>query len=261
MKCSVIIITLNAAETLAECLASVAWADEIIVLDAGSTDATLAICQAHQVRVQSADWQGFGVQKNRALALASGDWVLSLDADEQVSLALREALEQAMQNPAYTAWQMPRLSWFCGRFLRHGGWYPDYVTRLFRRDAAHFSADLVHERLLVAQGSVGTLTEPLLHYPFLHLEQVLDKVNQYSSAGAEMLHERGRRAGLWLAVGKGLWAFLRAYVWRLGLLDGAQGFVQAVSAAEGTYYRYLKLWYKQRPVSSYTPHKSPNHKK
>lgn len=246
MSLSVIIITYNAAETLQDCLDSVAWADEIIVLDSGSSDATLDICRAHSVQLHNTDWPGFGAQKNRALALASSDWVLSIDADEQVSEALRQALLNALQNPAYTAWEMPRRSWYCGRFMRYSGWYPDYVTRLFRRDSAKFSNDLVHERLLLTQGKRGRLKTPLIHYPFLHIEQVLDKLNSYSTAGARMLEQRGKTASLWQAVLKGLWAFLRSYILRLGFLDGAQGFLQAVSAAEGTYYRYVKLWYMQR---------------
>ncbi len=242
MSLSVIIITLNAAETLPDCLASVRWADDIIVLDSGSTDATLAICQQFKVQVFHTDWPGFGIQKNRALQKAQGTWVLSIDADEQVSPQLRAAIQQAMQNPTYTAWRMPRQSWYCGRFLRHSGWYPDYVTRLFRRDGAVFSNDLVHERLLVQQGQVGTLPAALIHYSFLRFEQVLDKVNSYSSAGAQMLHQRGQQSSLTKAVLKACWAFIRSYVLRLGFLDGAQGFLQAVSGAEGTYYRYVKLW-------------------
>ncbi len=246
MSLSVIIITRNAAETLPACLASVTWADEIIVLDSGSTDNTLDICRAYQVQIHATDWRGFGVQKNRALALATSDWVFSIDADEQVSAALHQAILSALQNPSYTAWQMPRRSWYCGRFMRHGGWYPDYVTRLFRRDSATFSDDLVHERLLVKKGTIGRLNTPLIHYPFLRIEQVLDKLNSYSTAGAKMLAQRGKKARLWQAVVKGIWAFIRSYILRLGFLDGAQGFLQAVSAAEGTYYRYVKLWYAQQ---------------
>jgi len=243
---SVIIITLNAADTLQECLASVAWADEIIVLDSGSTDDTLKICQNHAVQLHQTDWPGFGAQKNRALALANSDWVLSIDADEQVSEALHQAMLKAMQDSTYKAWQMPRRSWYCGRFMRYSGWYPDYVMRLFRRDCAKFSNDLVHERLVLEHGKMGTLDTPLVHYPFLRIEQVLDKVNNYSSAGAQMLAQRSKKASLWQAVLKGFWAFIRSYFLRLGMLDGAQGFLQAVSAAEGTYYRYVKLWFMQQ---------------
>ncbi|MDE2310821.1 MAG: glycosyltransferase family 2 protein, partial [Betaproteobacteria bacterium] len=142
-------------------------------------------------------------------------------------------------NPA-AAYRIPRLSSYCGRFMRHSGWYPDLLPRLFRRGKARFSEDLVHERLIV-EGNMGELHGMLLHYAFDNLEEVLHKVNQYSSAGAQMLHRRGRQATLTGAVLRGLWSFVRTYFLRAGFLDGREGFMLAVSNAEGTYYRYLKL--------------------
>jgi len=241
MKLSVVLITLNEAVRLRATLEAVTWADEIVVLDAGSTDATLAIAREFTDKVfADADWQGFGVQKNRALALASGEWVLSLDADEVVPPELAAEIQTILQNPAAEAYAIPRLSSFLGREMRHSGWWPDEVLRLFRRGTALFSDDVVHERLLVA-GTEGRLQHALQHASFSSLEQVLDKVNRYSSAGAERLQAQGRRAGLGTAIGRGVWAFFRTYILKAGFLDGREGFMLAVSNAEGVYYRYLKL--------------------
>lgn len=251
MSLSVVVITKNEADAIARCLASVAWADEIVVLDSGSSDATCEIARRHQAKVEvNSDWRGFGPQKNRALALASGDWVLSLDADEWVTTELRAAIERALAAPGgCAAFRIPRRSSYCGRVMRHSGWWPDYVTRLLKRGAGRFSDDLVHERLLV-DGAVGTLAAPLMHEAIRDLDELLHKLNAYSSAGAEALARRGMHATLATAVGHGLWAWIRTYFLRLGFLDGREGFALAVSNAEGTYYRYLKLALKQRPPRS-----------
>ena len=239
---SVIIITKDEAANIRACIESVAWADEIVVVDSGSSDATVEICRASGAKVFVHDWPGFGVQKNRALSYATHEWVFSIDADERVTPELRAAIEAvlARTNDEYIAYEISRLSSYCGRFMRHSGWYPDRIVRLFKRDAARFSDDLVHEHLLV-EGNIGILNGELLHYSYQNLEQVLNKVNQYSSAGAAMMEQRGRQATLSGAVLRGIWSFIRTYVLRAGFLDGREGFMLAVSNAEGTYYRYLKL--------------------
>lgn len=236
---SVIIITKNEALNIRECLESVKWADEIIIVDSGSTDSTVAICREFTSHVYSHDWPGFGIQKNRALGYASKDWILSLDADERVTPELRSEIENAMHNASASGYEMPRLSSFCGRYIHHSGWHPDYVTRLFLRNSGQFSNDLVHERVIVS-GALGRLKHSLLHESFRDLEQLLGKMNHYSSAGAEMLGKKGRDATLFQAISHGLWAFVRSYIIRAGFLDGAEGFMLAVSTAEGTYYRYAK---------------------
>lgn len=240
MKLSVIIITKNEAHCIGDCLRSVSFADEVIVLDSGSSDETVNICQSLGARVESADWPGFGPQKNRALDYASGDWVLSLDADEIVSDALRDEICQVIESSQLSIYSVPRLSRYLGRPMRHSGWWPDRVVRLFRRGSARFSPDLVHEKL-VFSGPAGRLRAHLEHEAFINLEEVLDKINRYSSAGAEMARQRGKDSSLGLAILKGVVAFLRTYVIRLGFLDGREGFMLAVSNAEGTYYRQLKL--------------------
>jgi len=242
MTLSVVIITKNEQTAIRRCLESVAWADEIVVLDSGSDDETARLAKECGAKVHTvADWPGFGPQKNRALDLATGDWVLSLDADEWVTPGLRAEIERAMTASAgNSAYKMPRLSSYCGRFMRHSGWWPDHVTRLFRRGQARFSDDLVHERLIV-NGPVGALREPLQHEAIRDLDDALRKMNAYSTAGAQMQLKRGRRASLAGAVWHGAWTFFRTYVLRAGFLDGREGFMLAVSNAEGTYYRYLKL--------------------
>jgi glycosyltransferase involved in cell wall biosynthesis len=241
-KLSVIIITKNEADNIRACLDSVSWADEITVVDSGSSDDTVNICRAMGAQVHiTADWPGFGMQKNRALSHATGEWVLSLDADERVTAGLRSEIESALNDPhGHDAFRIPRLSSFCGRYMRHSGWYPDYVTRLFQRGAARFSDDLVHESLIV-NGRVGKLHQPLLHETFHDLEELLTKINQYSTAGARMLSEKGKSATLKKAVSHAAWAFFRTYILRVGFLDGREGFMVAVSTAESTYYRYVKL--------------------
>ena len=250
---SVTVITKNETHNIEACLRSVAFADQVIVLDSGSTDNTLEIAKALGAEVSSnPDWQGFGVQKNRALALANSDWVLSIDADERVPPELQVEILAAIKSNAFDVYSFPRLSSYCGQYMHHSGWYPDRVTRLFRRHSARFSDDLVHEKILTSS-KAGVLHSPLLHESFRDLEAVLDKTNRYSSAGAKSLLSKRKTASVSKALGHGFWAFFRTYFLRLGFLDGRLGLVLAISNAEGTYYRYLKLWLLQQAA-----HKAPS---
>jgi glycosyltransferase involved in cell wall biosynthesis len=240
-RLSVTVITKNEVNFIRACLDSVRWADEIIIVDSGSTDGTVEICREYTDKIMLTDWPGFGPQKNRALAMATSEWVLSLDADEQVSPELKQEILSAMSFPEdHAAFDLPRRSSYCGRRMRHGGWWPDYVTRLFRRGSARFSDDLVHERLVV-DGRIGRLREPLIHAAFENLENVLETMDRYSTIGARMMHDRGKKATMATAVLHGFWSFFHTYVVRAGFLDGRAGFMLAVSNAEGTYYKYLKL--------------------
>lgn len=252
MDLSVILITHDEEANIADCLASVAFASEIVVVDSGSTDRTVELAQAAGAKVvRTDDWPGFGAQKNRALAQATRTWVLSIDADERLTPALQGEILSAIGGAGsrFDAWDMPRRSSFCGQYMSHSGWYPDRVTRLFRRGCARFSDDLVHERVVVG-GSVGHLRSDLLHATYPDLETMLQKLDRYSTASARAMHEQGRRGSPAGAVARGLWAFIRTYVLRRGFLDGRLGFVLAVSIAETTYYKYLKLWLLGQPKSS-----------
>ncbi len=240
---SVIVITKNEAHNIAACLQSVSFANQLVVLDSGSTDDTVEIARKMGADVsENRDWQGFGVQKNRALALADSDWILSIDADERVSPALQAEILAVLKNPAFEVYRLPRLSSYCGQYMRHSGWHPDWIVRLFKSNTASFSSELVHERLLTAK-PVGQLDAPLLHESFRNFEAVLDKANRYSTAGARTLFERGKTASIGSALGHGFWSFFRTYVLRCGFLDGRMGLVLAISNAEGSYYRHLKLWF------------------
>ena len=243
MSLSVILITKNEEANLKECLESVSFADEIIVVDSQSSDKTQEIAQSFGAKLEiTSDWPGFGPQKNRALNLATQKWVLSIDADERVTPELKEEILAVISSKdAANCYAIPRSSWYCGRFMKHSGWYPDYVDRLFKRGTAKFSDHLVHERLL-PDGSVAKLKNHFLHYSFKDFSQVLKKVDAYSTASAEQAYLKGKRSSVGKAIGHGLWAFIRTYFLRLGFLDGSQGLALAISNAEGTYYRYIKIW-------------------
>lgn len=247
-RVSVALITRNEQQNIVDCLRSVAWADEIVVVDQGSTDGTAELARKHGARVIiAADWPGFGLQKNRALDACTGDWILALDADERVTASSQQEIAAAIATASYDVYELPRRSSYCGRFIRHSGWTPDYVRRLFRRGAARFCAARVHEALLT-DGPVGRLREPLIHYSFHTLDDVLVKMNRYSTDNALMLVEQGRRPGLASALVHGLAAFLRTYVFKLGFLDGRRGLMLAISNAEGSYYKHVKaMLMAQRP--------------
>ena len=248
---SVILITRNEEANLDDCLTSLEGiAQQIVVVDTNSSDRTLEIAKKHGASIsQPVDWPGFGPQKNRALDLATSEWVLSLDADERLTPALKSEILTAIHHSAHVdCFAIPRLSWYCGRFIRHSGWSPDYVDRLFKRGTARFSDDLVHERL-IPNGQVAKLENPMLHYSFMNYSQVLQKLDRYSTASAEQAFARGKTSSPLKAALHGAWAFFRTYVLRAGFLDGPQGFALAVSNGQGTYYRYIKLWHLNQETS------------
>jgi glycosyltransferase involved in cell wall biosynthesis len=238
---SAIVITRNEAANIGACLDALSFCEERIVVDCGSTDATVEIARKKGARVETHEWRGFGPQKNFALSLATGTWVLSVDADERVTRELAAEIDRAIAYTLADGFELPRLSSFCGRDMRHSGWYPDYVLRLFRRGNARFDDAVVHERV-VCEGSLLRLKEPLIHHPVQKLEDALGRMDRYSTASAEALVASGRRVSFFAGIGHGLYAFLRTYILKLGFLDGAEGFLLAVANAEGSYYRYMKAW-------------------
>jgi glycosyltransferase involved in cell wall biosynthesis len=244
-RLSAIVITLNEAHNIAGCLDSVAFCNERIVVDGGSSDETVPIAQRSGARVTSHPFEGFGAQKGFALSLATGDWVLSIDADERVSPELARDILRAIDAGTADCYEMPRSSTFCGRVISRSGWSPDYVLRLFRRGRASFSADLVHERV-ICKGAVARLNAPLMHDPVRRLEDALSRMDRYSTAGAEQLVAAGKRVTFASGILHGLWTFVRLYLLRAGFLDGREGFLLAIANAEGTYYRYMKAWLKGR---------------
>ncbi len=242
---SVIIITFNEAANIEACLQSVSFADEVLVLDSGSTDRTVELARGLGAVVHvSTDWPGFGPQKNRALELARYPWVLSLDADERVPPALGQQIRAVLlaDQGANAAYEIARLTQFCGRWIRHCGWTPDYVLRLFRRDSARFSDDLVHERVLLKQGVPGRLTAPLLHYSYPTPAHYWRKLEQYSQAWAQQRFALGQNTSMARAGMAGVVAFLRSYFFRLGFLDGAMGFAVCAMQAQAAFGKYFALY-------------------
>ncbi|MBL8386133.1 MAG: glycosyltransferase family 2 protein [Burkholderiales bacterium] len=239
---SVVVITRNAADQLADCLASVAFADEVVVLDSGSSDGTVDLARRLGARVETAsDWPGFGPQKQRAVGLARHDWVLCLDADERLSPQLQAAIPAVLAGtPAHAVWRMARANRFLGRFLRHGEGYPDWSVRLFRRDRARWSDDAVHEKVVTTE-PVGTLAGDLLHESAESLEAYLAKQNRYTTLQAEALAARGASA-TWVHVALSpLVRFVKFYLLRLGFLDGLPGLVHIGIGCFNSMIKYAKL--------------------
>ncbi len=238
---SVAIITKNEEDRLPDCLGSVVFAEEVVVVDSGSTDRTVAIAKECGAKVFEEAWHGFGPQKQMAIDNCSNDWVLVLDADERVSEELAGEIAQVLgENAPLVAYSVPRKNYFCGRWLKHAGWWPDRVVRLFLKDKARMSQRLVHEAV-ETEGPVADLSSPLIHFANKGLEQTLDKVNKYSTAGAEELYGKGKSATVFKAILRAKWAFFHNYILRRGILDGPEGFVMAISDFMNVFFKYAKL--------------------
>jgi len=241
---SLCVITRDAAAQLAGCLASVPFASEIVVVDSGSADDTVEIARHHGARVVAHEWSGFGAQKNFAVAQASNDWVLCLDADERLSPALAEAISAAISTLPSTAapagYAMARRNRFLGRWLAHGEGYPDWNIRLFDRRHARWTDDPVHEHV-VADGPVARLSGDLMHDSAESLHVYMTKQNQYTTLQAAALHARGEQIGVARLVVSPLIRFIRFYVLRLGFLDGVAGFVHIAIGCFNSFMKYAKL--------------------
>lgn len=237
---SAVLITRNAAAQLEACLASLAFAAEILVVDSGSDDGSLEIAARHGARVLQKDWMGFGRQKQFAVEQANNDWVLCLDADERVSPELAASIAQALAAPQAPVYRMARRNRFLGRWLAHGEGYPDWSPRLFDRNHARWSDDTVHEKVLYAV-TPGTLDGDLLHESATDLASYVAKHNRYSTLAAEQLLERGRSAGPAVLLLSPLVRFVKMYVFRLGFLDGLPGLVHISIGCINSFLKYAKL--------------------
>jgi glycosyltransferase involved in cell wall biosynthesis len=240
---SACIITYNEEASVEECLKSVAWANEIVVIDSESTDRTVEICERFGARVERRPFPGHIEQKNHAIRGASHAWVLCIDADERLSPALCEEIQRELSanGDAVDGYYMPRHTFYLGRWIDHGGWYPDYKLRLFKRDKGMWGGVNPHDRVLL-EGSTRILKNDLLHYTYRDLSHHVRTINSFTSIMAEERHRRGRRFRLPLLVLKPFVKFLKMYLWQGGFLDGLPGFVIAIS---GAYYVFLtdaKLW-------------------
>lgn len=244
---SVIVIAFNEENALAACLESVSWADEIIVVDSGSTDKTQDVARKYTDKIYvEADWQGFGIQKQRAQSRASSRWILSVDADERVTVELRDEILSviSLDDAAYS---MPILPWCFGRFIRHGGWYPAPKVRLYPRLRAHYGCQQVHEKLEYdGDLEIRQLKGDLLHYTYRDMEHYLVKSAHYAAAWAAQREAKDRKASLLQGVFHGLSCFLRMYLFRAGFLDGKQGFLLAALSSHSTFVKYADLWVRQQ---------------
>lgn len=236
---SVAIITKDEEDALPQCLRSVSFADDIVVVDSGSTDRTVEIAREHGCRVFEEQWKGFGLQKQSAIEKCANEWVLVLDADERIPDETRDEIVKAIGEPRADAYSFSRKNYFRGRLMRYGTWGDDEVVRLFRKSNAKMTGRLVHEA--VEAKNTASLPSPILHYPDYSVKGTFKKINVYSSAGAEQLFLQGKRSSVFKAVSRGGAAFMKYYFLRFGLLDGKAGFMIAFNNAVLAYYKYLRL--------------------
>jgi glycosyltransferase involved in cell wall biosynthesis len=239
---SLIVIARNEEANIGRCLRSVSFADEVVVVDNGSTDRTAEIAARFNARVVSApDWRGFGRQKNRALAAATGDWILSLDADEWIEQDLADEIKAAIASPdGFNGFEIPRRSRFCGHVVSHCGWSPDYVLRLFRRVSGRFNNRIVHESVELS-GNVGRLTAPIEHNSIASFDEAHNKIGRYAAASASELVAKGATGSILRAILKANWSFFQTYIVRCGFLDGSVGIMVAMYNATYTYQKWARV--------------------
>jgi len=244
-KLSVTIVTKNEAADIGDALASVAWADDIVVVDSESTDETATIARAHHARVVVRPWPGYVDQKNHAASLASHDWILSLDADERVTPGLAAEIKALMARPPesieHAAFRVPRVAWHLGRWIRTTDWYPDHQLRLYNRRLAQWTGRYVHEAVSV-QGSTGQLRGELQHYAYRDISDHLETIDRYTTYAARQMQESGRRATLLEIAGHPPLAFLRNYIAHGGIRDGVPGFIISAMNAYYVFLKFAKLW-------------------
>ena len=241
-KLSVTIITRNEAANIAPAMGSVAWADDIVVVDCGSTDATVEVARARGARVFHRDWKGFAEQKNYAAEVAEHDWILSLDADERVTPALADEIRALLaSDPPRAGYRIPRVSWYLGRWIRTTDWYPDRQLRLYDRRRGRWGERRVHESVTV-EGAAGVLRHEIQHRPYRDLTHHLDTMNRYTTLAAEEMYEHGRRSGVGSLIALPLAAFLRNYLLRRGFMQGTRGFIISVLNSYYVLLKFLKLW-------------------
>lgn len=251
VRLSVVMIAKNAADLLPDCLASVAWADELILLDSGSTDDTVDVARAAGVNVFiNADWQGYGTQRQRAQQYATGDYVLMIDTDERVTPELRQAIQRVLTAPQPDAvYSIARRNYFLGRFMRHSGWYPDRVMRLYPRTRYQYNDNQVHESLSCNNAPVIALEGDLLHLTCRDFASFQRKQLSYATAWAQERHQLGKKTSLAGIFSHTMGAFLKTLVLRGGVLDGKQGWLLAVVNAQYTFNKYTELWALNRGYS------------
>jgi glycosyltransferase involved in cell wall biosynthesis len=250
-KLTVTVITRNEAANIDAALASVAWADELLVVDSESTDATTAIARQRGARVEPRAWPGYSVQKNYAASVASHDWILSIDADERVSPELAAEIQHVLSgDPDRRGYRMPRLTWYLGRWIRTTDWYPDYQLRLYDRRSAQWADRRVHESVRLTDGEPGQLRHPLLHFAYRDISDHLGTIDKYTTLAARQWAEEGRRTSIAGVMAQPPFAFVRNYVLRRGFMDGSAGFIVSVLNSYYVFLKLAKLWELNRNQAS-----------
>jgi glycosyltransferase involved in cell wall biosynthesis len=243
---STTIITFNEEKNIKRCLESVKWTDEIIVVDSGSTDSTVEICKEYGCRVFNRAWEGYASQKNFAIDQAKGDWILSLDADEEVTPELADEIKKAVCTGNADAYYMPRLNLFLGKWMRHGGWYPDRQLRLFKRGSGRFKIVPLHECVVIdnKEARVGHLSNPLRHYTYPTIRDYIERMDRYTSIEVASVIEQGQvtKNHLFSLLSAFPLKFVETYIYKGGWLDGIHGFIAAVMGAVRVFIRQVKLW-------------------
>ena len=239
MKITATIIAKNEEKNLPDCLASLGFVDEIVVVDSGSTDRTEEICRSHpKVRYFNREWEGFGHQKNFAGDQATNDWVFNIDADERISPELRESI-LAADTGRFDGFRVARENYFGGRRIRHCGWYPDYNLRLYNRTRCRFGERLVHEAV-ECRGAVGTLDGNLVHFTYAGISDYLARMDRYSTLAAQEVVKAGRRPGIGAVTVRPLFTFVKMFLFKKGFLDGYHGFLLSVLYGVYTFAKYAK---------------------
>ena len=239
------IITCNEGQTIQACLKSLTWVKEIIIVDSGSSDRTIEICRDYTDKIFHHPWVGFVEQKNFAVSLATHDWILNLDADERVPEELRLAIERELSAPRYNGYWIARRNYFLGRWMRHGGWYPDRVLRLFNRRTGRFGGINPHAYFVMSEGPVGFLNGDLVHLTYRDFSQFIRKQDCYTGISVEGMVENGRRrrsVGSAELMLRPMVKFVQVYLLKRGFLDGMQGLIAALGAACFNFIKYAKLW-------------------
>ncbi|MBI4823605.1 MAG: glycosyltransferase family 2 protein [Nitrospirae bacterium] len=241
---SVAIITKNEEEMLPDCLNSVSFADDVVVVDSGSTDNTVEIAQDFGARTFIEEWKGYGPQKNSAVSKCKHDWVLIIDADERIPSETKEVILKILTNPFSDAYSFPRKNFFHGKWIKHCDWWPDETVRLVRKNLGRFK-NITHEKW-VTEGKVAKLNTPIEHYSFRRYSDMLRVLENRTTAMAEELFKEGKRVNPLTPFIDGIFMFLKIYILKLGFLDGFDGFVIALSRAVGVFFKYAKLLELQR---------------
>lgn len=248
MKISVYIIAYNEADKISDCINSVLWADEIILIDSNSTDNTKEIAESLGAKVYQVPFNGFGELRNKALSYCKGEWIFSLDSDERCTIEVYEEIKICLSQSFHDIYWVPRKNFFMGKWIKFSGWYPNFrQPQLFRNGKMSYSLEPVHEGFIShSQKQIGILKNAIWQIPFKNIEEIIHKTNRYSTLGVAKLQKRQKKGSYLKAILHGLWSFFKHYILKLGFLDGGPGFVIAVGNFEGTFYRYIKLLEKQK---------------